>query len=77
MNFLKKIFTIKKKEDEKNSQLYKKVNELIKNRSTSVKDLFENKTKVVNHLSDLNKKIEKMSPEEVRKMVSEELKKNK
>jgi len=77
MNFLKKIFNIKKKEDEKNSQLYKKVNELIKNRSTSVKDLFENKTKVVNHLSDLNKKIEKMSPEEVRKMVSEELKKNK
>jgi translation initiation factor IF-1 len=77
MNFLKKIFTIKKKEDEKNSQLYKKVNELIKNRSMSVQDLFENKTKVVNHLSDLNKKIEKMSPEEVRKMVSEELKKNK
>jgi len=77
MNFLKKIFNIKKKEDKKNSQLYKKVNELIKNRSTSVKDLFENKTKVVNHLSDLKKKIEKMSPEEVRKMVSEELKKNK
>ena len=77
MNFLKKIFGIKKKEDEKNNQLLEKVNEIIKNRSTTVEESIENKIRVVNHLKNLTKKMKNMSPKEIRKMVSDELKKNK
>jgi hypothetical protein len=77
MNFLKKIFGIKKKEDEKNNQLLEKVNEIIKNRSTTAEELIENKIRVVNHLKNLTKKMKNMSPKEIRKMVSDELKKNK
>ena len=77
MNFLKKIFGIKKKEDEKNNQLLEKVNEIIKNSSTTAEELIENKIRVVNHLKNLTKKMKNMSPKEIRKMVSDELKKNK
>ena len=77
MNFLKKIFGIKKKEDEKNNQLLEKVNEIIRNRSTTAEELIENKIRVVNHLKNLTKKMKNMSPKEIRKMVSDELKKNK
>ena len=77
MNFLKKIFGIKKKEDEKNNQLLEKVNEIIKNRSTTAEELIENKIRVVNHLKNLTKKMKNISPKEIRKMVSDELKKNK
>ena len=76
------IFDFLKNKKNKNAndgldELVEKVNEIIKNRSTTVEDLFENKNKVINHLQDLNKKMKNMSPEEIRKMVSDELKKNK
>ena len=70
---------MKKKDKIKNvdNDLYQRVDSIIKNKSVSVDDYLNNKKIAVNHLKNLTEKMKNMSSDEIKKMVNDELKKNK
>jgi hypothetical protein len=74
MIFFKKLFGKKKTQ---NDDLYSKVEKIIRDKSISVDDYFINKKMVANNLKDLTDRIKNMSSEEIKKMVNDELNKNK
>jgi hypothetical protein len=74
MTFFKKLFGKKKTQ---NDDLYSKVEKIIRDKSISVDDYFINKKMVANSLKDLTDRMKNMSSEEIKKMVNDELNKNK
>jgi len=70
---------MKKKDKIKNvdNDLYQRVESIIKNKSVSVDDYLNNKKIAINHLKNLTEKMKNMSSDEIKKMVNDELKKNK
>ena len=70
---------MKKKDKIKNvdNDLYQRVDSIIKNKSVLVDDYLNNKKIAINHLKNLTEKMKNMSSDEIKKMVNDELKKNK
>ena len=70
---------MKKKDKLKNvdNDLYQRVDSIIKNKSVLVDDYLNNKKIAINHLKNLTEKMKNMSSDEIKKMVKDDLKKNK
>jgi DNA replication initiation complex subunit (GINS family) len=70
---------MKKKDKIKNvdNDLYQRVNSIIKNKSVSVQDYLNNQMIALNHLKNIIEKMKNMSSDEIKKMVKDDLKKNK
>ena len=70
---------MKKKDKIKNvdNDLYQRADSIIKNKSVSVDDYLNNKKIAINHLKNLTEKMKNMSSDEIKKMVKDDLKKNK
>ena len=70
---------MKKKDKIKNvdNDLYQRVDSIIKNKSVLVVDYLNNKKIAINHLKNLTEKMKNMSSDEIKKMVKDDLKKNK
>jgi DNA replication initiation complex subunit (GINS family) len=70
---------MKKKDKIKNvdNDLYQRVDSIIKNKSVLVDDYLNNKKIAINHLKNLTEKMKNMSSDEIKKMVKDDLKKNK
>ena len=60
-----------------NNDLHQGVESIIKNKAVSIDDYLNNKKIAINHLKNLTEKMKNMSSDEIKKMVSSELKKNK
>jgi hypothetical protein len=67
----------KTKTENANNNLHQRVESIIKNKSVSVDDYLNNKKIVINHLKNLTEKMKNMSSDEIKKMVKDDLKKNK
>ena len=59
------------------NDLYQRVDSIIKNKSVLVDDYLNNKKIAINHLKNLTEKMKNMSSDEIKKMVKDDLKKNK
>ena len=59
------------------NDLYQWVDSIIKNKSVLVDDYLNNKKIAINHLKNLTEKMKNMSSDEIKKMVKDDLKKNK
>ena len=67
----------KNKIENVNNNLYQRVESIIKNKSVSADDYLNNKKIAISHLKNFTEKMKNMTSEDIKKMVSDELKENK